>query len=50
MEYFTIKVGHQTLQSLGAKLSNSAVAYSQDSERLFVADPDGIELLIRPTD
>ena len=50
MEYFTIKVARETHLSLAAKLSDSAVAYSQNSERLFVADPDGIELLIRPTD
>jgi len=50
IEYFTIKVGRKASSNLAAKLSNGAVAYSQDSERLFVADPDGIELLITPTD
>jgi catechol 2,3-dioxygenase len=48
LEYVTVNLPREDFDSLSAKLSNSAIAYSQDSDRLFVTDPDGIDLLIKP--
>lgn len=47
LELFTVKIPRSRFDELAAKLSDSPVAHVQDSERLFVSDPDGIELLIR---
>jgi catechol 2,3-dioxygenase len=49
LEYFTVNVTREDFNNLLAKLSNSSIPYSQDPERLFVADPDGIDLLIKPS-
>ena len=47
LESFTVKIQRTRFDELAAKLSDSPIAHIQDSERLFVSDPDGIELLIR---
>lgn len=47
LEHFTVKIPRTGFDELAAKLSDSPVAHIQDSERLFISDPDGIELLIR---
>jgi catechol-2,3-dioxygenase len=49
LENFTVNVKREAFNNLLAKLSNSSVPYSQDAERLFIADPDGIDLLIKPS-
>lgn len=48
LEYVTVNLKRASFDSVLANLSNSAVAYTQDSDRVFVADPDGIDLLIKP--
>jgi catechol 2,3-dioxygenase len=48
LEFFTMKMPERRVSELSARLIDSPVAYSRDSERLFVSDPDGIELLIKP--
>lgn len=44
---FTVKIPGRRLDEASTRLIDSSVAYSQDSDRLFVSDPDGIELLIK---
>jgi catechol 2,3-dioxygenase len=48
LEFFTVKMSETRVSELSAKLTDSLVAYSRDSDSLFVSDPDGIELLIKP--
>jgi len=48
LEFFTMKMPERRVSELSARLIDSPVAYNRDSERLFVSDPDGIELLIKP--
>jgi len=47
LEFFTMKMAEKRAAELSAKLDDSAYVYSVDSERLFLSDPDGIELVIR---
>jgi catechol 2,3-dioxygenase len=48
LEFFAIKLPEKRLSEISARLSESPFAHSEDSGRLFVSDPDGIELLIEP--
>lgn len=48
LEHFTVKLSQTRVEELAAKLIDSPIAHIQDSKRLFVSDPDGIELLIKP--
>ena len=47
LEHFTVKIPQADVDDLAAKLADSPIVHIQDSRRLFVSDPDGIELLIR---
>jgi catechol 2,3-dioxygenase len=48
IEFFAMKLPEKRLSEISARLSESPFALSEDSGRLFVSDPDGIELLIEP--
>ena len=47
LEFFTMKMAGTRAGELSAKLADSPYVYSSDSDRLFLSDPDGIELVIR---
>jgi len=49
LEFFTMKIPEKRMSEMSARLVDSPVVYSEDSDRLFLSDPDGIELLIKPT-
>jgi catechol 2,3-dioxygenase len=47
LEFFTMKIAGTQAGELSAKLVHSPYVYSMESDRLFLSDPDGIELVIR---
>jgi len=47
LEFFTMKMTESRASELSAKLADSPYLYSIESDRLFLSDPDGIELVIR---
>jgi catechol 2,3-dioxygenase len=47
LEFFTMKMTESRTGELSAKLADSPYVYSIESDRLFLSDPDGIELVIR---
>ena len=47
LEFFTMKMTESRAGELSAKLADSPYLYSTESDRLFLSDPDGIELMIR---
>jgi catechol 2,3-dioxygenase len=47
LEFFTMKMAETRAGELSAKLVDSPYEYSIESDRLFLSDPDGIEVVIR---
>jgi catechol 2,3-dioxygenase len=47
LEFFTMKMVKARADELSAKLVDGPYVYSTESDRLFLSDPDGIELVIR---
>ena len=47
LEFFTMKMAETRAGELSAKLVDSPYVYNVESDRLFLSDPDGIELVIR---
>jgi catechol 2,3-dioxygenase len=47
LEFFTMKMAETRAGELSARLADSPYVYSVESDRLFLSDPDGIELVIR---
>jgi catechol 2,3-dioxygenase len=48
LELLAMRLPEWRVREISARLSDSLFAYSEDLGRLFVSDPDGIELLIEP--
>jgi catechol 2,3-dioxygenase len=48
LEFFAMKLPEQRVSEISTRLADSPFPYSTDSGKLFVSDPDGIELLIKP--
>jgi catechol 2,3-dioxygenase len=47
LESFTIEMPEARVNEVSSRLVDGSFAYSMDSNRLLLADPDGIELVIR---
>jgi catechol 2,3-dioxygenase len=48
LEFSTMKMPEMWMSELSARLIDSSVVYSGNSDRLLLSDPDGIDLLIKP--
>jgi catechol 2,3-dioxygenase len=48
LEFFAMRLPEKRVREISIRLSESPFAHSEDSGKLFVSDPDGIELLIEP--
>lgn len=47
LQYFTLKMSRITLGLVSSRLNATAFMHGQDSDALYVTDPDGIELILR---
>lgn len=48
LEFFQLRMPEKQVSDLAARLIDTPFAHGGDSGELFVSDPDGIELLIKP--
>jgi len=47
LQYFTLKTSRRTLGLVSSRLNATAFMHGQDSDALYITDPDGIDLILR---